>query len=119
MARDRIRSRASLKGKDWTERQEFFALSEAKASWSRFTSTTLESAKLGPGLKSGPSVMGGVWHGSMLADDTVLSGSAVVSSVIVVSPVDSKLPSSDLVVCFRSKARAAVGGANPSKIKSP
>ena len=55
----------------------------------------------------------------VLADDTVASGSPAVSFIIVVSPVGSKLPSSDPAVCSRSKASAVVEAANPSKIKSP
>ena len=100
-------------------RQESLGLSEAKTSWSRLPAVALGSLILVPVHDSGPSVTGGIRPGSGLADDTVLSGSAAVSSAVVESLVDSKLPSPDLVVCSGSKARAAVGAVNPSKIKFP
>ena len=93
--------------------------SKAKTSWPRSLAADLESPELESGDVSSLSRTRGVRLDSGLADGTALSGSAVASSIIVESPVDSKLPSSDLAVCSGSRARAAVGVANPSKVKSP
>ena len=61
----------------------------------------------------------GAWRDSRPAGDVIPSGSPVSSSIVAESPVGFKLPSSDLVMCSRSKAKAVVGAVNPWKIKSP
>src|SRR3989337_4219771 len=119
MARDRIKSRASLKGEDWTGRPKSLALGEAKASWPCLLVVELKSSDLESRDESGSPVIKGIRFASGLADDAVSSGSPVVSSMIAESPAGSKLPSPDPVICSGSKARAVVGAANPSKIKSP
>ena len=87
--------------------RESAGLAGMKASWPCSLGVDFESSDLEFGGESG------------FADDAVPSGSPVVSSIIADSPAGSKLPSSDLVVCSGPKARAVVGAANPSKIKSP
>ena len=54
-----------------------------------------------------------------VASDTISSGSPVLDLVAADSPAGSRIPSSDLVMCTGSKARAEVGVVNPWKIKSP
>src|SRR5215216_6453610 len=117
MARDRIKSRASFKSEVSTRKQKSAELGKAKASWPCSPSVDLESSELASGGESGFPMTGGTQFDSELADDTVPSGSLVVSFIIAESPVGSKLPSSDLVVCTGSKARAVVEPTKPSKIK--
>ena len=119
MARDHIKSRASFKSEVWTGKRRSVELVREKASWLCLLGADLESSELGSGGESGFSIIRGTPFDSGLADDTVASGSTVVSFVIAEGPVGSKLPSSDSAVCSGSKARAVVGAANPSKIKSP
>ena len=69
--------------------------------------------------ESGFMMIEGAWRNSGPAGEALPSGFPVTSSLAVESPAGSKLPSSDLVMCSRSKARAAVGAVNPYKIKSP
>ena len=59
------------------------------------------------------------WHDSRPAGDAIPSGSLVSGSIAVESAAGFKLPSLDLVVCSRSKAKVVIGAANPGKIKSP
>ena len=119
MAGDRIKSRASFKSDDWTGKRESTELVRAKASWPCSLSVDLESSELASGGGSGFSMIRGTQFDSGLADDTVASGSPVVSFVISEGSVGSKLQSLDPAVCSGSKARAVVGAVNPSKIKSP
>src|SRR5215216_5605317 len=119
MARDRIKSRASFKSEVSTRKQKSAELGRAKASCPCSPGVDLKSSELASRGESGFPMIGGAQFDSGLADDTIPSGSPVVSFIIAESPVGSKLPSSDPVVCFGSKARAVVEVANPSKIKSP
>ena len=80
--------------------------------------TDFESSDLESEVESVLSMIGGTWTDSEFAVDMIASGSLIMRFATE-SPVGSTLPSSDLMVCSGSKARAAVGAANPSKIKSP
>ena len=118
MARDRIKSRASFKSEGWTGKGESAGLARAKASWPHFLGAGFESSELDFGGESGLSMIGATQPDYGLAEDKIASGSPIVSFVVE-SPAVFKLPSSDLAVCSRSKARAVVGATNPSKIKCP
>ena len=63
-------------------------------------------------------MMGGTQYDSEFAEDIIAFVSLVVS-FIAESPMGSKLPFSNLIVCSGSKAREVVGAVNPSKTKSP
>ena len=99
MVSDRIKSRASFKGEGWTEKRESVGLSGVGVPWRRPPDTNLESSNLESGGVSG--------------------ASPAASSISAESPAGSRLPSSDLSAYSRSKARAVIEAANPSKIKSP
>ena len=119
MARGHIKSRASFRSEVWTEKRESARLTEMRASWLRPFEVDLKSSDLESEGESRTLAKRGARFGFGFADDAVPSRSPIASSIIARSPAGSKLPSSDLVVCSGSKARAAVGAANPSKIKSP
>ena len=76
------------------------------------SSHAADSEGSGPvfGEESGFVIMTGV---------TASSDSAVLGLVAADSPAGSIIPSSDLVMCSGSKARAEIGVVNPWKIKSP
>ena len=118
MVRDRIKFKASFKSEVWTRKRESVGLAGVKASWPCLLGAELESSDLESGGESGFLTRGARFD-SGFANDAVPSGSPAVSSIIAESPAGSKLPSSDLVVCSGSNARAVVWAANPSKIKSP
>ena len=110
MARDRIKFRASLKGEVCPERRE-------SAEYGG-TDTLLPDSH---GADSEcPEPVSGEGSGFvMVASDTTSSGSPVLGLVAADSTAGSGIPSSDLAMCFGSKARAEVGVVNPWKIKSP
>src|SRR3989337_270836 len=99
MARDRIKSRASLKGEDWMGRPKSLALGEVKASWPCLLVVELKSSELASGDESGSPVVKGIRFDSGLADDAISSGSSVVSSMIAESPAGSKTPPPDPGIC--------------------
>ena len=101
IARDRIKSKASFKSEVWTG---------TEASWPSSHDAVFEGSVLVSGEESGF---------TMTARDAILSGSPVLSSKAAESPAGSRLPSSDLVTRYGSRARAVVGATNPWKIKSP
>ena len=91
MARDHIKSRASFKSEVWTGKRESVELGRAKASWPCSLDVDLKSSELAFGGESGFPMIGATMFDSWLADDTVPSGSPVVSSIVAESPVGSKL----------------------------
>ena len=116
---DHIKSRASFRSEVWTERRESVGPAGVRASWPRPLDVDLESSDLESEGESGTLATWGARFDLGFADDAVPSRSPVAGSIIACNPAGSKLPSSDLVVCSGSKARAAVGAANPLKIKFP
>ena len=118
MARDRIKSRASFKSEVWTLKRESAGLTGVKASWPCLLSVDFKSSDWESGGESGLSMIGRTWSNPRFAVDTVAFGSSI-ERFVAESPVSSRHPSSDLVVCSVFKARAVIGAANPSKIKSP
>ena len=94
MVRDRIKSRSSFKSEDWTGKRESAELVRAKASWPCTLGVDFESLELESRDESGLSMIGGTQSDSGLAQDTMSSGSPIVS-FIAESPAGSKLPSSD------------------------
>ena len=109
MTRDRIKSRASLKGEVWPGRKESVEYGGKKIPWSGSHNADSEG--------SGP-VFGEESGFMMIAVDTT-SWLSHASLMAAESPAGSRIPSSDLVMCSGSKARAGVGATNPLKIKSP
>src|SRR5215216_7121503 len=95
MATDRIKSRASFKSEVWTGKRKSVELGRAKASWPCSPGVDLESSELASGGEFGFPMIGGTQFDSRLADDTIPSGSPVVSFIIAEGPVGSKLPSLD------------------------
>ena len=118
MARDRIKSKASFKSEVWTWKRESAGLAGVKASWPCLLGMDFESSDLESGGESGLSMIGGTRSDFVFAMDIIASGSSIVRFAAK-SPAGSKLPSSDLTTRSGSKAGAAIGAANPSKIKSP
>ena len=101
MARHRIKSRASFKS-------EVYA--GTRVPWPSPHDAGCEGPRLVFGKESGF---------IMSVDDTIPSGSPMLSSAAAESPPGSSLSSSDLMTCSRSKAGAVVEAANPWRIKSP
>ena len=109
MARDRIKSRASFKSEVWTGKRESVELGRTEVPWPNRHDADLESSELVSGGESGFVRIEGAWHNSGPADDVIPFGSPVSSSIAAEG--SSKLPSSDLMMCSGSKARAVVGAA--------
>src|SRR4051812_23019355 len=110
MTRDRIKSRASLKGKVWRGRRESVEYSGKETPWPSSHDADSEGSEPVSGEESGF---------MMVARDTTSSGSPVLGLVAADSSAGSGIPSSDLAMLSSSKARAEVGVVNPGKIKSP
>ncbi len=98
LMRDRIRSKALFKSGVWT--------------WSEVSGPSSHDA----GLHFSEVVSGEESGLAMIAGDAILS---VLSSKAAESPTGSRLPSSNLMMCSGSKARAVVEAVNPWKIKYP
>ena len=99
-------------------KRESAGMAGVRASELHLLGAGLESSDLESGGESGLSMIGGTWTDFEFAADTIASGSSIMRFVAE-TPVGSRLPSLDLVVCSGSRARAVVGAANPLKIKSP
>ena len=110
MTRDRIKSRASLKGEVWPGRRESVEYGGRETPWMGSHVADSEGSEPVSGEESGI---------LMVASDNTSSGSPVLGLVAAYSLAGSGIPSSDLVMCSGSKARAEVGVVNPWKIKSP
>ena len=110
MMRDRIKSRASLKGEVWPGRRESVEYGRKETPWPSTHDASSEGSKLVSEEESGF---------VMVASDTTFSGSPILGLVAAASPACSRSSSSDLATCSGSKAKAEVGVANPWKIKSP
>ena len=110
MTRDRIKSRASLKGEVWPGRRESVEYGGKETPWPSSQDANSVGSELVFGEESGF---------MMVANDSTSSGSPVLGLVAVDSPAGSVIPSSDLAMRSGSKARAEVGVVNPWKIKSP
>ena len=110
MTRDRIKSRASLKGKVWPERREPVEYGERETPWPNSRDAGSEDSE---------PVSGEGFGFMMVASDATSSGSPVLDLVAADSPAGSGIPSSDLVMRSGSQARVEVGVVNPWKIKSP
>ena len=110
MTRDRIKSRASLKGEVWPGRRESVEYGGKETPWPSSHDADSEGSE--PVFGEGSGFM-------MIAGDATSSGSPVLGSIAAESLVGSDIPSSDLVARSGSKARAEVGVVNPWKIKYP
>ena len=110
MTRDRIKSRASLKGEVWPGRRESVEYGGKETPW---------PSPQDADSKGSEPVPGEVFGFMMVASDTTSPGSPVLGSVAADSLAGSGIPSSDLAMRSGSKARAEVGVVNPWKIKSP
>ena len=109
MTRDRIKSRASLKGEVWPGRRASVEYGGRENPWPSSHAADSEGSEPVFGEESGFVIMTGV---------TVSSDYPVLGTIAAESPAGPGTPSSDLVLCSGSKARAKVGVANPWKIKS-
>ena len=110
MTRDRIKSRASLKGEVFPERRETAEYGGREAPWPNSHGADSE----------GPEPVSG--EGSdfvMVASNATSFGSPVLGLVTADSPAGSRSPSSGMAMRSGSKAKAEVGAMNPWKIKSP
>ena len=94
MVRDRIKSRASLKGEVWPERREPVEYGERETPWPN--SHDAESEDSQPVSGEGFGFM-------MVASDTSSPGSPTMGLVSVDSPASSGSPSSDLAIRSGSK----------------
>lgn len=109
MTRDRIKSRASLKGKVWPERREHVEYGERKTPWPNSHDADFKDLEHVSGEGSGS---------MMAASETTSPGYPTMGLVAADSPASLGSPSLDLTIRTRSKARAEIKGANPWKIKS-
>ena len=89
MTRDRIKSRASLKGEVWPGRRESVEYGGMETPWPSSHDADSEGSELVPGEKSGF---------MMVASDTTSSGSPIQGLVIADTPAGSRIPSSDLAM---------------------
>ena len=110
MTRDRIKSRALLKGMVRPGRREFVEYGEEETPWPSSHDDDFEGSG---------SVFGEEFGFMMIADDTASSSSSVVGLIAAESPAGSGIPSSDLEMRSGFKPGAKPGVANPWKIKSP
>ena len=99
MARDRIKSKASLKSEGRTGNRGPTGLGTADSTRMCSLDADLESSGLASRGEFGSLMTRRVLLDSRLADNIAASGSPAGSSIVGESPVGFKLPSSDEVVC--------------------
>ena len=104
MTRDRIKSRALLKGEVWPGRRVSVEYGGKEIPGPSSHDADSKGSEPVSGEESGF---------MMLASDTTSSGSPVLGLVAADSPAGSGIPSSDPAMRFGSKARAEVGVVNP------
>ena len=119
MVRDRIKSRASFKNEVWKGKRESVEQGGTEVPWPSSYDADLESAELVSRGESGFMRIEGAWRDSRPVADAIPFDSPVSGSIAAESLAGFKLPSSDLVMCSGSKARAVIRAVNPWKIKSP
>ena len=110
MTRDRIKSRASLKGEVCRGRKE--SVEYGRKGIPRLSSHDADSESLEPTFGEDSGFV-------MVTGDNVSSGSPVLGLMATDSPAGLEIPSSVLARRSGSKARVEVGVVNPCKIKFP
>ena len=108
MARDRIKSKASLRSEGRTGNQGLAGLGMADSAGPCSLGADLETSELASRGEFGSPMTRRVLLDSRLAEDIVAFGSSAKSSMVGENPVGFKYPSSDEVVCPESKARAGM-----------